>query len=221
MPKLVEPMARVIKIYPKLQHMNVEQIFSKLKGRITREEFQKRIREKIDEFNGLLSEEGAALIVAADLGVRLRQHSSRKDQMGITDPKEKNERRQPVSLKAMEQIRMLDTSGYEASPMVEKMLVDQIEEQKAKIEKLEEELVKRAEEIKALNVRVAILNGKAELGGALSPIRTLAGILFGIFGTLVFTTESLLRDFSLVVAIFFIALFLLTYHFGREKHEQK
>jgi ssDNA-binding replication factor A large subunit len=52
--------------------MNVEQIFSQVEGKIAKEEFQKRIREKIDEFGGLLSEEGAALIVATDLGVDLR-----------------------------------------------------------------------------------------------------------------------------------------------------
>ena len=51
--------------------MNVEQIFSKLEGKITREEFQSRIKEKVDEFGGLLSEEGAALIIAADIGVTL------------------------------------------------------------------------------------------------------------------------------------------------------
>jgi replication factor A1 len=53
--------------------MNVEQIFSQLRGKIAEEEFQQKIQEKIDEFGGLLSEEGAALIVATDLGVDLRQ----------------------------------------------------------------------------------------------------------------------------------------------------
>ncbi len=58
--------------------MNLEQIFSQLEGKIAREEFQERIKEKIDEFNGLLSEEGAAFIVAADLGVDLRLEKSRE-----------------------------------------------------------------------------------------------------------------------------------------------
>lgn len=58
--------------------MNVEQIFSQVEGKIAKEEFQERIREKIDEFGGLLSEEGAALIVAADLGVDLRLERPRE-----------------------------------------------------------------------------------------------------------------------------------------------
>ena len=49
--------------------MDLEQIFSQLEGEITKEEFQQRIKKKIDEFGDLLSEEGAALIVAADLGL--------------------------------------------------------------------------------------------------------------------------------------------------------
>ncbi len=58
--------------------MNVEEIFSQLEGKITLEEFQQRIKEKIDEFSGLLSEEGAALIVATDLGVDLRLERPRE-----------------------------------------------------------------------------------------------------------------------------------------------
>ena len=56
----------------------MEQIFSQLEGKIAKEEFQQRIKEKIDEFGGLLSEEGAALIVAADLGVDLQVEKSRE-----------------------------------------------------------------------------------------------------------------------------------------------
>lgn len=52
--------------------MSMEQIFSQLEGKITREEFDQRIKEKIEEFGGLLSEEGAALIVASELGVDSR-----------------------------------------------------------------------------------------------------------------------------------------------------
>ncbi|MGD2248472.1 MAG: hypothetical protein PVF58_08695 [Candidatus Methanofastidiosia archaeon] len=52
--------------------MDVQQIYSQLKGKITKEEFQQKIKEKIDEFNGLLSEEGAAIIIAADLEVDLQ-----------------------------------------------------------------------------------------------------------------------------------------------------
>ncbi len=58
--------------------MNLEQIFSQLEGKIAEDEFQKRIKEKIDEFGGLLSEEGAALIVANDLGVDLRLERPRE-----------------------------------------------------------------------------------------------------------------------------------------------
>lgn len=52
--------------------MNVDEIFSKLEGMIDRKEFDLKIQEKVDEFGGLLSEEGAALIVATDLGVDLQ-----------------------------------------------------------------------------------------------------------------------------------------------------
>lgn len=56
----------------------MEQIFSQLEGKIAEEEFQQRIKEKIDEFGGLLSEEGAALIVATDLGVDLQVEKPRE-----------------------------------------------------------------------------------------------------------------------------------------------
>ena len=56
----------------------MEQIFSQLEGKIARDEFQQKIKEKIDEFGGLLSEDGAALIVAADLGVNLRVEKPRE-----------------------------------------------------------------------------------------------------------------------------------------------
>jgi replication factor A1 len=52
--------------------MNVDEIFSKLEGKVDRAEFDRKIQEKVDEFGGLLSEEGAALIVATDLGVDLQ-----------------------------------------------------------------------------------------------------------------------------------------------------
>jgi replication factor A1 len=52
--------------------MNVDEIFSKLKGKIDRAEFDRKIQEKVDEFGGLLSDEGAALIVATDMGVDLQ-----------------------------------------------------------------------------------------------------------------------------------------------------
>ncbi|MBU7016586.1 MAG: hypothetical protein HXS44_03695 [Theionarchaea archaeon] len=58
--------------------MNMEQIFSQLEGKIAQDEFQQRIKEKIDEFGGLLSEEGAALIVATDLGIDLRVEKPRE-----------------------------------------------------------------------------------------------------------------------------------------------
>ena len=56
----------------------MEQIFSQLEGKIARDEFQQKIKEKIDEFGGLLSEDGAALIVAADLGINLRVEKPRE-----------------------------------------------------------------------------------------------------------------------------------------------
>ncbi|MBU7032635.1 MAG: replication factor A, partial [Theionarchaea archaeon] len=52
--------------------MNLDEIFSKLQGKIERAEFEQKIKEKIDEFGGLLSEEGAALIIATDLGADLK-----------------------------------------------------------------------------------------------------------------------------------------------------
>jgi replication factor A1 len=57
---------------PILGEISVEQVFAKLRMKISRTEFEQKIREKIDEFGGLLSEEGAAFIVASDLGVSLR-----------------------------------------------------------------------------------------------------------------------------------------------------
>lgn len=58
--------------------MNLDEIYSKLEGKITKEELKNRIKEKIDEFGGLLSEEGAALIVATDLGVDLQVERPQK-----------------------------------------------------------------------------------------------------------------------------------------------
>ncbi|MGD2248475.1 MAG: RecQ family ATP-dependent DNA helicase [Candidatus Methanofastidiosia archaeon] len=58
--------------------MDVQQIYSQLKGKITKEEFQQKIKEKVDEFNGLLSEEGAAIMVAADLEVDLQIKNPQK-----------------------------------------------------------------------------------------------------------------------------------------------
>ncbi len=80
----METHQKVISAQPLPEAMNTEQIFSKVEGKIAKEEFQQQIKEKIDEFGGLLSEEGAALIVAADLGVDLRverprQHLQIKD----------------------------------------------------------------------------------------------------------------------------------------------
>lgn len=63
---------KVIRLHLIHHAMNLDEIYSKLEGKITKEELKKRIKEKIDEFGGLLSEEGAALIVAADLGVDLQ-----------------------------------------------------------------------------------------------------------------------------------------------------
>lgn len=68
----VEPDQKIIRAHPIPEAMNVEQIFSQLEGKIAKEEFRQMIKEKIDEFGGLLSEEGAALIVATDLGVDLQ-----------------------------------------------------------------------------------------------------------------------------------------------------
>jgi replication factor A1 len=74
----VEIHQKIIRAHPLPLGMNVEQVFSQLEGKIVREEFLERIKEKIDEFGGLLSEEGAALIVAADLGVDLRLEQPRQ-----------------------------------------------------------------------------------------------------------------------------------------------
>ncbi|MBU7023600.1 MAG: hypothetical protein HXS40_05480, partial [Theionarchaea archaeon] len=58
--------------------MNIDQIFSQLEGKIAKDELDQKIREKIDEFGGLLSEEGAALIVAADFGIDLKLERPRE-----------------------------------------------------------------------------------------------------------------------------------------------
>jgi hypothetical protein len=72
MKKINSTFKKLFKEAVSFHDMNVEQIFSKLEGKITREEFQSRIKEKVDEFGGLLSEEGAALIIAADMGITLQ-----------------------------------------------------------------------------------------------------------------------------------------------------
>lgn len=69
---------RVIRVDLLPLDMNIDQIFSQLEGKIAREELNQKIREKIDEFSGLLSEEGAILIVAADLGVDLKLEHPRE-----------------------------------------------------------------------------------------------------------------------------------------------
>jgi len=74
----VEIDQKIIRAHPLLQPMNMEEIFSQLEGKVTKEEFQHMIQEKIDEFGGLLSEEGAALIVATDLGVDLQLERPRE-----------------------------------------------------------------------------------------------------------------------------------------------
>jgi hypothetical protein len=51
---------------------SLERIFSQMEGRISKREFRRRVREKIEEFGGLLSEKGAAIIVATDLGIDLK-----------------------------------------------------------------------------------------------------------------------------------------------------
>jgi replication factor A1 len=74
----VEAGQRVIRVDLLPLDMNIDQIFSQLEGKIARDELDQKIREKIDEFGGLLSEEGAVLIVAADLGIDLKLEHPRE-----------------------------------------------------------------------------------------------------------------------------------------------
>lgn len=51
--------------------MDIEELYKKLQKKIEREEFERRVKKKLEEFGGLLTEEGAALIVSAELGVSI------------------------------------------------------------------------------------------------------------------------------------------------------
>ena len=49
--------------------MNIDKIISHLEGKISEAEFKERVEKKIEEFGGLLTREGATLIVASELGI--------------------------------------------------------------------------------------------------------------------------------------------------------
>jgi ssDNA-binding replication factor A large subunit len=57
--------------------MNIDKIISHLEGKISETEFKERVEKKIEEFGGLLTREGATLIVASELGIPI--------EMGKTD----------------------------------------------------------------------------------------------------------------------------------------
>lgn len=134
---------------------------------------------------------------------------------------EKYETRQSVVLKAMDQIKMMDTSEYGGNPMVEKMLVDQIEEQKGKLEKLECELTEKKQEISTLKVKIAVFNERSNSEKLFSWIRNLVGIVLGISGGLALSKDSSLNKIGLILVPVFVVIFFLTcfFSFVRGKHE--
>jgi len=130
--------------------------------------------------------------------------------------------RQIETLKAIDEIRMIDTSGYEGNPMVERLLADLVAEQKEKIEEFEDTLSQRDQNISSLKVRVAGLEASYNSMRTLSWIRSLIGIILGVSASLTFLGESSLSKIGVLLVIVFIGLFILTCGFslGREKHEK-
>lgn len=131
--------------------------------------------------------------------------------------------RQIETLKAIDEIRMIDTSGYEGNPMVERLLADLVAEQKEKIGELEDTLSQRDQNISSLKVRVAGLEASYNSMRTLSWIRSLIGIILGISASLIFLGESSLSKIGVLLVIVFTGLFILTCGFslGREKHERQ
>ena len=140
----------------------------------------------------------------------------------IMTEKNRYKARQIETLKAIDEIRMIDTSGYEGNPMVERLLADLVAEQKEKIEEFEDTLSQRDQNISSLKVRVAGLEASYNSMRTLSWIRSLIGIILGVSASLTFLGESSLSKIGVLLVIVFIGLFILTCGFslGREKHEK-
>ncbi|MBU7048488.1 MAG: hypothetical protein HXS54_18810 [Theionarchaea archaeon] len=135
----------------------------------------------------------------------------------------KYEAKQTMTFSALEQIKRLDTSEYESSPMVERILVEQMEELKERNREFENELIKKSQEISNLRVRVATLSERRDSERILSWIRSFVGIVLGVSGGLMFSTDPLIDKTGVVLVPVFATLFLLTCIFSlrREKNGQR
>jgi len=161
-----------------------------------------------------------------NLEEKIRSHPKIRDtlifQIGLNE-KKKYEARQSVISRAIDQIRMIDISEYRGNPMVERILADQVEEQREKIEEFQGILAEKIQEIGSLKVKVAVLNERYNSERVLSWVRNFVGIILGVSVSLVFLGESSLNKIGLLLVLIFTGLFILTclFTFRREKHEQK
>lgn len=118
-----------------------------------------------------------------------------------------------------DEIKSADTSKYEPHPMVEKLLVDTIEELKDKVVVLETELNAKSKENNDLNVQVAMLNERVHFEKLFTWIRNLIGISLGISGAFIFSQETLLSKIGLILTPMLAVLFLLSCIFSLSRRK--
>ena len=136
--------------------------------------------------------------------------------------KEDYRAKQVESSQVLEEIKSVDTSKYKSNPMVEKLLVYQVEELRNKVETLESELATKLRENSALKVKVATLMERSHSEKIFGWIRNFVGIGLGISGSLIFFKEALLSKIGLILTPIFAVLFLLSciFSFSRKENNE-
>lgn len=137
--------------------------------------------------------------------------------------KRKNEPGQIEQSGALEDIRMIDTSGYKGNPMTERLLADQIAEQKEKIKNLEDSLSQKNQRVSLLEIKVAKYEERYDSVNMRSWIGTLIAVFIGYSVSLISREESSLNKVGFLFTFALIALFVLTCVLPtrRRKHEEQ
>lgn len=111
---------------------------------------------------------------------------------------------------AFEEIKAIDTSRYKSHPMVEKLLVFQVEELKKTAYEERARCDVLTEQNEALKIEVAIYKERRASDRILEWMRAIAGIGLGVSTALIFSNDPLLSKAGMVASPLVAILFTLS-----------